>query len=169
MRPRRSHLIAAGIAVALAGWLASGRIGADRPAPETSPAVETAAAARVPTVRVRKLTAEPIQREIVVNGKTAPARLVTLRAETEGRVDEIGVARGAAVAAGDLLVRLDPRERRAKVQEAEATLAMRQIEYEAAEARREGLPGGDQGGRGQGQSRGCAGGAGSGADRAGPH
>ena len=115
MRPRTSHLIAAGIAVALAGWLASGQIGADRPAPETSPAVETAAAARVPTVRVRGLTAEPIQREIVVNGKTAPARLVTLRAETEGRVDEIGAARGAAVAAGDLLIRLYPRERRAKV------------------------------------------------------
>src|SRR5687767_636953 len=113
MRLKSSHLIAAGGAVALAGWLASGQIGTDRPAPETSPAVETATATRVPTVRVRELPAEPIEREIVVNGKTAPARVVTLRAESSGRVDEIGLARGAPVAPGDVLVRLDPRERRA--------------------------------------------------------
>jgi multidrug efflux system membrane fusion protein len=131
MRLKSSHLIAAGIAVALAGWLASGQIGADRAAPEPSPAVETAV--RVPSVRVRELTAEQVEREIVANGKTAPARVVTVRAETDGRVDEIGATRGAEVAAGDVLIRLDPRERRARVTEAEATLAMREIEYAAAE------------------------------------
>src|SRR5688572_12928116 len=120
MRLKSSHLIAAGIAVALAGWLASGQIGADRPAPEASSAVATATAARVPTVRVRELAAEPIDREIVLNGKTAPARVVTLRTEASGRIYEIGVARGALVAPGDVLVRLDPRERRAMVEEAEA-------------------------------------------------
>jgi membrane fusion protein, multidrug efflux system len=133
VRLRSSHLIAAGIAVALAGWLASGQIGADRPAPDAPAVREAATVERVPTVRVRELTAEPVQREIVVNGKTAPARVVTLRAETDGRVDEIGVARGTPVAAGDVLVRLDPRERRAMVQEAEATLARREIEYQAAQ------------------------------------
>ena len=132
MRLKNSHLIAAGIALALAGWLASGQIGADRPAPEASPAVKAAMDQSVPTVRVRELSAAPIEREVVVNGKTAPARAVTLRAEASGRVDEVGVARGAAVAAGDVVVRLDPRERRAMVEEAEATLAMREIEYEAA-------------------------------------
>jgi membrane fusion protein, multidrug efflux system len=133
VRPKSSHLIAAGVVVALGGWLASGQIGADRPAPEMPPAVETAGAGPVATVRVRELTAEPIQRDIVVNGKTAPARAVTLRAEVSGRVEEIGVARGSEVAAGDVLIRLDPRERRAMVEEAEATLAMREIEYDAAQ------------------------------------
>lgn len=133
MRLKSSHLIAAGIAVALAGWLASGQIGADRPAAEPSPAVATATAPPLATVRVRELAAEPVEREIVVNGKTAAARAVTLRAEASGRVDEIGVARGASVAPGDVLVRLDPRERRAMVEEAEATLALREIEYEAAQ------------------------------------
>jgi multidrug efflux system membrane fusion protein len=133
MRLKSSYLIAAGIAVALVGWLASGQIGADRPAPEMSAAVDAAAAERVPTVRVRQLTAEPVEREIVINGKTAPARVVTVRAETDGRIDEIGATRGAQVPAGDVLIRLDPRERRAMVAEAEATLAMREIEYTAAQ------------------------------------
>jgi multidrug efflux system membrane fusion protein len=134
MRPKGSHLIAAGIAVGLAGWLASGQIGVDGPAPEAAPAaIEAAEAVRVPTVRVRELAAEPIERAIVLNGKTAPARVVALRAETDGRVAEIGAARGAQVAAGEVLLRLDPRERRAMVEEAEATLAMRKIEYDAAQ------------------------------------
>ena len=132
MRPKSSHLIAAGIVVALGGWLASGQIDADRPAPEASLAGESATAVRVATVRVRELTAEPIQREIVVNGRTAPAREVTLRAEASGRVEQIGAERGAVVAAGDVLIRLDPRERRAMVEEAEATLAMRELEHGAA-------------------------------------
>ena len=134
MRLRRSHLIAASIAIGVAGWLASGQIGAGRSTPETPAlATETAAVVRLPTVRVRELVAEPIQREIVVNGKTAPARAVTLRAETNGRVEEIAVERGAPVAAGDLLVRLDPRERRAMLEQAEAALQMREIEFSAAQ------------------------------------
>jgi multidrug efflux system membrane fusion protein len=133
VRPKGSHLIAAGIALALAGWLVSGHIGAERASSDPSPALATDAAVPVPTVRVRELSAEPIQREIVVNGKTAPARAVTVRAETDGQVDEIGAARGAPVAGGEVLIRLDPRERRAMVQEAEAALAMREIEYKAAQ------------------------------------
>ena len=132
MRLRTSYLLAGAIALALAGWLASGQIGGTRSAPET-PAAAAGAAERVSSVRVRELVAEPIQREIVINGKTAPAREVTLRAEASGRVEQIGVERGALVAAGDVLIRLDPRERRAMVEEAEATLAMREIEHAAAQ------------------------------------
>ena len=132
-RLKSSYLIAGAIAGALAAWLASGQLGAGRPATEPpAGAAATTAAAPLPSVRVRELVAEPIRREIVVNGRTAPAREVTLRAEASGRVDEIGVERGALVAVGDALIRLDPRERRAMVDEAEATLAMREIEHAAA-------------------------------------
>jgi multidrug efflux system membrane fusion protein len=133
MRIRISYLIAAGIALAISGWLASGQLGAGKAVPEPTAAAARSDSARLPTVRVRELVAEPIQREIVINGRTAPARVVTLRAETSGRVDAIGAARGATVAAGDVLVRLDPRERRAMVEQAEAMLTMREIEAAAAE------------------------------------
>jgi multidrug efflux system membrane fusion protein len=134
MRLKSSYLIAAGIAIGLVGWLASGQIGTGRSTPEAPTGVADATESRpLSTVRVRELVAAPVRREIVVNGKTAPARAVTVRAEASGRVEEVGVERGAMVAAGDVLVRLDPRERRAMVEEAEASLRMRQIEYAAAE------------------------------------
>ena len=81
MRIKPSYLIAAGIALAISGWLASGQLGAGKAKPERAAAAAQSAAARLPTVRVREVVAEPIQREIIINGKTAPARAVTLRAE----------------------------------------------------------------------------------------
>lgn len=134
MRLKPAHGIAAGLALALTGWLLSGQIGAGKPAPEPEATNRAAAVARqLPTVRVRTLVAEPVGREIVVNGKTAPARAVALRAETNGRVVGLGAKRGAAVRQGELLVRLDPRERQAMVDEARASLRMREIEHDAAQ------------------------------------
>jgi membrane fusion protein, multidrug efflux system len=133
MRIRSSYLIAAGLALAIVGWLASGQLGAGRSRDEP----ETQAQASPPgppalQVRVREVEAEPVALEIVVNGRTEPSREVELRAETEGRVIAVGPERGATVAAGEVLVRLDPRERRAMLSQAEATLRQREIEFEAA-------------------------------------
>jgi multidrug efflux system membrane fusion protein len=47
-------------------------------------------------------------------------------------VIDLGPDRGALVRAGDLLVKLDPRARSARVEEAKAGLRMRDIEYQAA-------------------------------------
>jgi multidrug efflux system membrane fusion protein len=131
VRIRRSYLIAAGIALAISGWLASGQLDAGKTAPE--PAGQAASDdASLPSVRVREMAAEPVELVVVVNAKTAPARAVTIRAETDGRVVELGAARGATVEERDLLVRLDARERAAMVEQAEAALRMREIEHDAA-------------------------------------
>ncbi len=130
MRVKSSHLIAAGLALALAGWLLSGQL--DAGGERTEPTAAPESRAELMAVQVRESMAQSIEREIVVNGKTAPVRAVQIRAETGGRVIEVGAARGADVRHGELLVRLDPRERAALVDEAEATLRRRQIEYEAA-------------------------------------
>jgi multidrug efflux system membrane fusion protein len=132
MRIKSSHVIAAGVTLALVGWLASGRLGAGPDAPPAS-APEAALAERpLLTVQVRELAAEPVARELVINGKTAPVRAVQVRAETSGRVVELGPARGALVAAGEVLLRLDPRDRAALVAQAEANLRLRAIEHDAA-------------------------------------
>jgi membrane fusion protein, multidrug efflux system len=132
MRIRTSYLLAAGIALAVAGWLASGQLDAGKAAPEPTGPAAASDAARLPSVRVREMVAAPVELMVVVNAKTAPARAVTIRAETDGRVVELGAERGAAVEAGDLLVRIDARERAAMVEQAEAALRMRQIEHDAA-------------------------------------
>lgn len=133
MRLKKSHAIAGAIALALGGWLVSGQlelgeaaVGADEVAADPTPAH------RVPSVRVRDATAQPVEREIVINGKTEPARAVELRAETDGRVIEVGPERGAPVETGEVLLRLDPRDREALVRQAEATLRQRELESAAA-------------------------------------
>jgi multidrug efflux system membrane fusion protein len=136
MAVKKSYVIAGVLAIALIGWLASGQMGGRDDTEIETTAVATPEAEQAPdkmSVRVRDLVAGPIEREIVINGKTAPVRHVELRAETTGRVLEIEAEEGALVKARDVLVRLDPRDRELVKLEAEALLRQRRIELEAAE------------------------------------
>jgi len=128
---RQSVLIALVLALLLAGWMASGLIAASTEKPPAASQLPAPRDDRV-RVRVRTSTAEAIDREIVLSGRTEPARSVTLRAEIDGRVVEVAAARGAAVRAGDAIVRLDPRDREAQLREARARLRQRELEHEAA-------------------------------------
>jgi len=126
----KSWLTSAGIAIAIAFWLLSGRMVssdgegtvAENPAAETN--IRT-------SVRIRTQTAEEVTRTITVNGKTAPARIVELNAETVGRVVATGVARGGRLDQGEIIVRLDERDRHARLSQAEATVKQRELEYAA--------------------------------------
>ena len=128
----RSWLMSAGIAVLVAAWLLSGQLGGE---PSETPVTDLTPVARATqsSVRVRTQSAEEIMRTIVVNGKTAPARVVDLAVETDGRIEFVGVQRGASVQRGDVIVRLDERDRRARLAQAEATVKQRQVEYEGRE------------------------------------
>ena len=126
----RSWLISAGIAVLITLWLASGQFGDEAPEEISTRVVTTTVPAQQSSVRVRTQSAEEIMRTIVVNGQTAPARVVDLAAETDGRVEYIGVSRGANVARGAVIVRLDERDRKARLAQAEATVRQREVEYQ---------------------------------------
>ena len=140
---RRSTLIAVLLALAVAAWLASPHLGLDqwlqRNAGDDGPAVEAAAAPgavtngqRLTAVRTRVSTAEPMAREVVLNGRTEANRTVRVAAETAARVVELPRRKGLRVEAGDLVARLDQRDREAAVAEARASLAQRELDYEAA-------------------------------------
>jgi multidrug efflux system membrane fusion protein len=125
----KSWFISAGIVVAVTLWVASGSLGntEDENTPsDAAPVVSTQNA-----VRVRTQTAEEVMRTIVVNGKTAPARIAQLSAETDGRIEFIGAERGANLERGNLIVRMDERDRAARLAQAEATVKQREVEYEA--------------------------------------
>jgi multidrug efflux system membrane fusion protein len=129
----RSWLISAAITVVVGIWLLSGQFG---DAGEQSATLASVASADKPTrssVRVRTQSAEEVQRTIVVNGKTAPARIVELSAETDGRVEYIGADRGSNVDRGTPIVRLDERDRSARLAQAEATVKQREVEFEGRE------------------------------------
>lgn len=129
LNEHRSWLMSAGIAVLVAAWLLSGQLGGE---PSEAPVTDLSPVARTTqsSVRVRTQSAEEIMRTIVVNGKTAPARIVDLAVETDGRIEFVGVQRGANVRRGEVIVRLDERDRRARLAQAEATVKQRQVEYE---------------------------------------
>jgi len=125
----RSWFYSGGIAVLISLWLLSGTLGSDETGNAAAPAVNESMA-KNSKVRVRTQSAEEIVRTIVVNGKTAPARVAQLSAETDGRVEYTGAERGANVKLGGTIVRLDERDRSARLAQAKATLKQREVEYE---------------------------------------
>jgi multidrug efflux system membrane fusion protein len=126
----KSWLTSAGIAIAIAFWLASGNIASDDQTTEVTADAAQPSSTRT-SVRVRSQAAEEVTRIINVNGKTAPARVVEINAETDGRVVAIGVERGERLDAGQVIVRLDERDRQARLAQAEATVKQRELEYAA--------------------------------------
>jgi len=127
----RSWLYSAGIATLVTLWLLSGQVGSEtEDADNSGDQLATSTEAPQSKVRVRTQDAEEIVRTISVNGKTAPARIVELSAETDGRVVRIGAERGANVNRGNVIVQLDERDRRARLAQAEATVKQREVEYE---------------------------------------
>jgi multidrug efflux system membrane fusion protein len=126
----KSWLLSGGIIIAVILWLLSGQLG-DQESTEVSRASANAESAVTKgSVRVRTQSAEQVQRTIVVNGKTAPSRMVSLTAETDGRIESIGARRGASVERGTTIVRLDTRDREARLAQASATVKQREVEYE---------------------------------------
>jgi len=126
----KSWITSGSISIAIALWLMSGHFGGGTKTeqPEVSPAPASTARA---SVRIRRQVAEEVTRDIIVNGRTAPARIVELNAETDGRVSLVGVERGDRFDYGDIIVVLDERDRRARLAQAEATVKQRELEYAA--------------------------------------
>ncbi len=85
-------------------------------------------------VEYRKQNAEEFIRTVTLRGNTEALRHVMLKAELDGRVIETPIEKGNHVKAGDLICRLETREREARVQEAKAILAQRGLERDAAKA-----------------------------------
>jgi len=130
IQEHRSWFYSAGIALLITLWLVSGSFGSDDNSDVAVSTVETSSENPQSKVRVRTQSAETITRTIVVNGKTAPARIVELGAETDGRIEHVGAKRGANVARGGVIVRLDLRDREARLAQAQATVKQREVEFE---------------------------------------
>lgn len=126
----KSWFLSGGIVIAVAVWLLSGYLDGTSASESTVATVDAGSVHAKGAVRVRTQSAEQVLRTITVNGKTAPARIVELSAETDGRVVFIGADRGAKVDRGGIIVRLDERDRKARLAQAEATVKQREVEYE---------------------------------------
>jgi multidrug efflux system membrane fusion protein len=133
---RQSWLIASGLAAALTAWMLSGMLGGDASdkAADQAAAVAEDAPARDPLMQVRVQTsrAEAVLHELVISGRTEPARTASLRAEIDARIIGVDIERGMRVQRGQVIVRLDPRDLDAQRAEANALIAQRELQYQAA-------------------------------------
>ncbi|MEM7694355.1 MAG: efflux RND transporter periplasmic adaptor subunit [Pseudomonadota bacterium] len=128
-------LLAAAFAVAIAYWMSSGTVivsGAAQEAEIRPPAERSEADNALFRVRVARLSAEDRQQTLTMRGQTRADALVSVAAETAGRVSERLVSRGAIVAVGDILCRLDTGVREADLARAKAEEAKARLEFEAA-------------------------------------
>ena len=132
LQRNQSPIAALGISVALTLWLLSGTgaTGSARDPSLEAPRVHRPAVTRV---RVKTMESQRVIREVIIYGKTEAARSVTLRAEIDGRVTDIGAKRGAHVKKGELIVQLDVRDLQARLQQSRALVYQRKIQYDAAE------------------------------------
>ena len=130
---KSSYAIAAILAAAAVGWVASGQLSGGQATPESlKPPADLSAVEILPLVRVRRQIAEPRTTDLVLRGRTTALRNVHVKAETFGRVVKLNVEKGMRVKAGDVLARLSREDRPARLTEAEARLEQRRIEHEAA-------------------------------------
>ncbi len=132
----RSFWIALFVAVAAAGWMASGMLG-EPTATESDSEVQQPAGNGEPQgalmrVQTTLIEQQPITQSISLQGVASPLRELVIKAETGGRVDAVTVPRGTRVEANAVLAQLELSERRARLKEAEALLTQRTLEYEAS-------------------------------------
>jgi len=134
----RSWWIVAAIILLTVAWMASGALdgepGSDGSAGGQTDGQAGDASAEdepLPEVQVRRQSAEPVMRHVRIYGRTEPARSVGVRSQTRGRVTAIGASRGERVEAGTVLLELDLRDRRERLEEARARLRQRELEYQA--------------------------------------
>jgi multidrug efflux system membrane fusion protein len=127
------YVMAAGLLALAAAWVASGALtGAGHPETRKPPA-DLDPTGDTPTVRVREQGAQWHREVLRSQGQTKPDKRITVRAEAEGRIVELPVEKGDTVRTGTLLARIDPQDKPARLKEAEARLAQRRAELDAAE------------------------------------
>lgn len=127
---RRPWILAVLVFAVVAIWMASG-IGNQNITTDTSQISAPGEADGITRVQVATMNAEPISRKISVYGRTAPARSITIAAETEGRVETIKARRGKRVNAGEPILELDMRDRRATLEQTRASVREHRTSYQA--------------------------------------
>lgn len=133
---KKSFFIAVIITVVAVLWVLSGVLSgndaADQSAQTSAAQPEQPKGDEIPEVRVRDLVAEPMEDVVDVTGRTRASRQVNVSAETDGQVGSIQVEKGEVVKEGQILAKLELRDRAAQVLEAEQLLNQRQIQYNAS-------------------------------------
>jgi len=130
MKIKRSYLIALGLLLLIALWFVVGSRKRNGAKPAPTPANNAQA---VPTVEIKRITAEPHESYMELYGRTEADREVSVKAKTAGLVVRTPVREGSFIKRGTLICVQDVDARRAVLDQANAQLRSRELEYKAAE------------------------------------
>lgn len=119
--------IAAGIVILVSLWILSGVFSDD-----SSDKKGIKSDYGLPKVKVEVMAATVRNQSIMLYGVTEPSMSASLFAEVEGMVTEIIAKEGTELKRGEPILRIQNRDRLARVEEAKARLAQREIEHKAA-------------------------------------
>lgn len=130
-RPAFNQVAAILVLGAVALWVGLGEFGSSGSRPTPARAAE-APGAVVKKVGVLKTVAEPYRRTLIVSGRTEANKTVAVSSRGPGFVEDLPVAKGSTVPAGTVVARLADEGRSAALKQAEAHLAQRRAELDAA-------------------------------------
>lgn len=128
---QRPWILAAIVAVTVFLWMYSGADNEAGPTREAAVPSAKGSPDQLVSVQIANQYAKPITKEIKIYGQTAPARKVEINAETDGRVEAVEAIRGKQVKAGDIILRLDQRDRKARLAQANASVQEHRTSYKA--------------------------------------
>ena len=130
---KQPWLMAVAALLVVGVWMASGFV--NREDDVATESGDTLGAATGPMrVQVATRQAQNIDRYINIYGSSEPARTVEMAIETEGRVEEIYARRGQRMKTGQPILRLDLRDRQARLEEAKASVREHQTRYDAQQS-----------------------------------
>ncbi len=131
---KKSFFIALIIAVMAVLWVASGVLDKNKSTQDLSEANQETVSEEetIQEVRVEDMTAQNMDDVAEVTGRTQASRNVALKAETQGQISELLVKKGDKVRAGQVLARIEAKDRQSRVNEAQQLLNQRDIQYKAA-------------------------------------
>ncbi len=129
--PKFNQITALLVLGAVGVWIGLGEFGSSASRPTPARAAETATAV-TKKVGVVKVAAEPYRRTLIVSGRTEANKTVAVTSRGPGIVDDLPVAKGSTVPAGTVVARLADEGRAAALKQAEAQLAQRKAEFDAA-------------------------------------
>lgn len=85
------------------------------------------------SVQVKQLKHEKMRPKIKLSGQTSANREVHIKAEVNAKVIAITLAKGAQVKQGEVILKLDPRDWPARVEQARANLEQQQLEMKSVQ------------------------------------
>lgn len=126
-----SRIVAVGLVVAAAAWIASGHL-IPHESPETKAALQAKETEKKAfRVAVVETHAQPHSRKLILSGRTEADRKVAVAARTGGTLTELRVKRGQHVKQGEIIAVLSDDAREAQVAQARALYTQRKTELEA--------------------------------------